>query len=105
MVQGVLHRLAAKSASSFAEIQEGFNPSAREGLTCREYTVTLKTRFARGAVLGMSGQESYGIQITVISWDPGCPRDHGSSQPATRAILWPHKDTNPNAHGDAANMS
>lgn len=22
---------------------------------------------------------------------------------ATRAILWPHKDTNPNAHGDAAN--
>lgn len=34
----------------------------------------------------MRGQESYGVQVTVISWDPGCAQDHGSPQPATRVI-------------------
>lgn len=39
----------------------------------------------------MRGQESYGVQATVISWDSGCTWDHSSPQPATRAILWLHR--------------
>lgn len=44
MVEGLLHELVDKSASSFVENQEGFKPPARKELTCREYTVDFEDK-------------------------------------------------------------